>query len=116
MRLLGDAVLRKVAWEVADQLGSASTYDAEYIALTTLQADALVAMEDDLAPHGCRGYGAWRAREACHRAGSSRSMPRVTSRSSCSWNQMVWYESRLSATWSSSPCLARSSADARRGP
>lgn len=49
MRHLGDAVLRKVAWEVADQLGSASTYDAEYIALTKLQADALVAMEDELA-------------------------------------------------------------------
>lgn len=63
-----------------------------------------------------RLLGAWSAREACHRAGSSRSMPRVTSRSSCSWNQTVWYESRLSATSSSSPCLARSSADARRGP
>lgn len=49
MRLLGDAVLRKVAWELADQLGSASTYDAEYIALTRLQADALVALDDGLA-------------------------------------------------------------------
>lgn len=49
MRLLGDAVLRRVAWEVADQLGSASTYDAEYIALTKLQADALVALDDELA-------------------------------------------------------------------
>lgn len=43
MRLLGDAVLRKVAWEVADRLGVASTYNAENIALTKLQADALVA-------------------------------------------------------------------------
>ncbi|QBI18856.1 hypothetical protein ER308_04395 [Egibacter rhizosphaerae] len=49
MRLLGDAVLRKVAWEVADQLQSASTYDAEYIALTKLQAHALVTLDDDLA-------------------------------------------------------------------
>jgi predicted nucleic acid-binding protein len=49
MRLLGDAVLRKVAWEVADRLGVASTYNAEYIALTKLQADALVALDDELA-------------------------------------------------------------------
>jgi predicted nucleic acid-binding protein len=49
MRLLGDAVLRKVAWEVADRLGLASTYNAEYIALYKLQADALVAMDDELA-------------------------------------------------------------------
>lgn len=49
IRLLGDAVLRKVAWEVADQLGSASTYDAEYVALTKLQADALVTMDEHLA-------------------------------------------------------------------
>ncbi len=49
MRLLGDAVLRKVAWEVADQLGSASTYDAEYIALTKLQADVLATVDAELA-------------------------------------------------------------------
>lgn len=49
MRLLGDAVLRKVAWEVADELGSASTYDAEYIALTKLQADALITLDPALA-------------------------------------------------------------------
>jgi predicted nucleic acid-binding protein len=30
---------------VADQLGRASTYDAEYVALTQLQADALVTMD-----------------------------------------------------------------------
>ena len=29
IRLLGDAVLRRRAWEVADRLGWASTYDAE---------------------------------------------------------------------------------------
>lgn len=49
MRLLGDAVLRKVAWEVADKFGWASTYDAEYIALTKLQADALITLDPDLA-------------------------------------------------------------------
>ena len=49
MRLLGDAVLRRRAWEVADQLGWASTYDAEYIALTQLQADAFVTLDRGLA-------------------------------------------------------------------
>jgi predicted nucleic acid-binding protein len=49
VRLLGDAVLRKVAWEVADELGWASTYDAEYVALTKLQADALVTLDPELA-------------------------------------------------------------------
>jgi predicted nucleic acid-binding protein len=49
IRLLGDAVLRRRAWELADQLGWASTYDAEYVALTQLQADALVTLDADLA-------------------------------------------------------------------
>ena len=49
IRLLGDAVLRRRAWEVADQLGWASTYDAEYVALTQLQADALITLDAKLA-------------------------------------------------------------------
>ena len=49
MRLLGDAVLRRRAWELADRLGWASTYVAEYVALTQLQADAFVTLEADLA-------------------------------------------------------------------
>ncbi len=49
IRLLGDAVLRRRAWELASQLGWASTYDAEYIALTQLQADAFVTLDATLA-------------------------------------------------------------------
>ena len=49
IRLLGDAVLRRRAWDVADRLGWATTYDAEYIALTQLQADALVTLDGQLA-------------------------------------------------------------------
>ena len=49
IRLLGDAVLRRRAWEVADRLGWASTYDAEYVALTQLQADAFVTLDAELA-------------------------------------------------------------------
>jgi predicted nucleic acid-binding protein len=49
IRLLGDAVLRGTAWQVADRLGWASTYAAEYVALTRLQADAFVTLDADLA-------------------------------------------------------------------
>ena len=49
IRLLGDAVLRRRAWEVADRLGWASTYNAEYAALTQLQADAFITLDAELA-------------------------------------------------------------------
>jgi predicted nucleic acid-binding protein len=49
IRFLGDAVLRRRAWELADKLGWAETYDAEYVALTQLQADALVTLDAELA-------------------------------------------------------------------
>jgi predicted nucleic acid-binding protein len=49
IRLLGDAVLRRRAWEVADKLGWAETYNAEYVALTHLQGDALVTLDAKLA-------------------------------------------------------------------
>jgi predicted nucleic acid-binding protein len=49
IRFLGDAVLRRRAWELADQLGWASTYNAEYVALTQLQGDAFVTLDAELA-------------------------------------------------------------------
>ena len=49
IRLLGDAVLQRRAWDLADRLGWASTYDAEYVALTQLQADAFVTLDAELA-------------------------------------------------------------------
>jgi predicted nucleic acid-binding protein len=49
IRLLGDAVLRRRAWDLAEQLEWAETYDAEYVALTQLQADAFVTMDAELA-------------------------------------------------------------------
>ena len=49
IRLLGDAVLRRRAWDLAEKLGWAKTYDAEYIALTQLQADAFITLDADLA-------------------------------------------------------------------
>jgi predicted nucleic acid-binding protein len=49
IRLLGDAVLRRNAWRIAERLGWAETYAAEYVALTKLQADALVTLDAELA-------------------------------------------------------------------
>ena len=49
IRLLGDRVLRGTAWKVADELGWAGTYDAEYVALTRLHGDAMVTADADLA-------------------------------------------------------------------
>lgn len=49
LRLLGDRVLQRVAWKIADQLGWDDTFDAEYVALTQLQADALITLDHQLA-------------------------------------------------------------------
>jgi predicted nucleic acid-binding protein len=49
IRLLGDRVLQKTAWKVADRLGWPDTFGAEYVALTQLQADAFVTLDTDLA-------------------------------------------------------------------
>jgi hypothetical protein len=42
IRLLGDRVSRRVAWDIARRLDSEDTVRAEFIAVTKLQADALV--------------------------------------------------------------------------
>jgi predicted nucleic acid-binding protein len=49
IRLLGDAVMRRRAWELADSLGWWETFCAEYVALAQLQADALVTTNQDFA-------------------------------------------------------------------
>jgi predicted nucleic acid-binding protein len=49
IRLLGDRVLQNVAWKFADRLGWPDTFDAEYIALTELQADAFITLDKELA-------------------------------------------------------------------
>jgi predicted nucleic acid-binding protein len=49
VRFLGDKVLQRTAWKVADELGWKTTYDAEFVALTQLQADFFVTSDGDLA-------------------------------------------------------------------
>jgi predicted nucleic acid-binding protein len=49
IRLLGDRVLQQVAWDVAGKLGWPDTFDAEYVALTQLQADAFITLDTELA-------------------------------------------------------------------
>ena len=45
LRLLGDRVLQREAWRFADLLGWDDTLTAEYLALTTLQADAFITLD-----------------------------------------------------------------------
>ena len=45
MRLLNDRVSRRTAWRIAREQGWATTYDAEYLAVARLQADAFVTVE-----------------------------------------------------------------------
>lgn len=47
-RLLGDAVLRSTAWRIATDRGWHDTFQAEYIALTVLHGEALIAGDDTL--------------------------------------------------------------------
>lgn len=49
IRMLGDRVLQRVAWDIAAKLGWSDTFVAEYVALTKLQADALVTRDPALA-------------------------------------------------------------------
>lgn len=49
LRLLGDRVLQRVAWQLAEQLGWPDTFVAEYLALTRLQAQAFVTLDPQLA-------------------------------------------------------------------
>jgi predicted nucleic acid-binding protein len=49
IRLLGDRVLQRTAWTMALELGWQDTFVAEYLALTRLQADALVTENSELA-------------------------------------------------------------------
>jgi indolepyruvate ferredoxin oxidoreductase alpha subunit len=49
VRFLGDRALQLQAWRIAERLGFETTYEAEYVALTTLQADALVTSDPELA-------------------------------------------------------------------
>lgn len=48
LRLLGDRVSRSTAWKIAARLGWDDTIPAEYLAVATLQADALVSEDERL--------------------------------------------------------------------
>ena len=49
IRVLGDRVSRWTSFQIAREQGWDSTYDAEYLAVTRLQADALVTVDPALA-------------------------------------------------------------------
>jgi len=49
VRFLGDKVLQRTAWKVAEQLGWETKFDAEFVALTQLQADVFITSDSELA-------------------------------------------------------------------
>lgn len=49
IRLLGDRVLQRLAWKIAEQLDWPDTCAAEYVAVTQLQAEAFVTLDAKLA-------------------------------------------------------------------
>jgi len=49
MRLLGDRVSRRTAWRIAREHGWETIFDAEYLAVCTLRADALITIDRELA-------------------------------------------------------------------
>jgi predicted nucleic acid-binding protein len=49
MRLLGDRVSRRTAWRIAREYGWDTTFDAEYLAVCKLHADALITIDNTLA-------------------------------------------------------------------
>jgi len=55
IRLLGDRVSRRTAWKIAREQGWDSVDDAEYLAVTRLQADAVVTVD----PRSPRRPTAW---------------------------------------------------------
>lgn len=67
VRLLGDRVLQSVAWKIADQHGWPDTLDAEYVALTQLQADAFITLDAELA-HAVKGMVTVASLEALSRS------------------------------------------------
>jgi hypothetical protein len=48
VRLLGDRVSRRVAWQHARRVGAAGLAGAEHLAVTELQADTLLTADPDL--------------------------------------------------------------------
>jgi predicted nucleic acid-binding protein len=49
MRLLGDRVSRRTAWRIARERGWDDIEDAEYLAVTQLQADAFITIDESRA-------------------------------------------------------------------
>lgn len=48
VRVLGDRVSRRTAWQLAQELGWPSVQPAEYLAVASLQADALITEDPEL--------------------------------------------------------------------
>jgi len=49
IRVLGDRVSRATSFKIANEQGWDTTFDAEYLAVTRLQADAFVTIDEEMA-------------------------------------------------------------------
>ena len=49
IRVLGDRVSRATSFKIANEQGWETTFDAEYFAVTRLQADAFVTVDEEMA-------------------------------------------------------------------
>jgi hypothetical protein len=72
-------VLQSVAWKIADQIGWPDTFDAEYVALTQLQADALITL-DGVTSYGFGPRSVVSLQRGMHALLSRRKRPRMNSR------------------------------------
>ena len=59
MRVLNDHVSRRTAWKIAMEHGWDTTLDAEYLAVTRLQADAFVTVNQRQWRPRPRGSSRW---------------------------------------------------------
>ena len=98
MRLLADRVSRRTAWRIAREHGWDTLRDAEYLAMTKLQADALVTVDTALA--------GWRHRQrlSCRTCRSEANLIGLSREQSGSW----WSLERT-FQWSPRVCATRSS-------
>ena len=81
VRFLGDKVLQRQAWKVADQLGWETTYDAEFVALTQLQADVFVTSDERSGAGSLRPRRDGDDRRTAHGLNDKRELPRLGQRS-----------------------------------
>lgn len=91
MRLLGDRVSRRTAWQIARERGWGSLREAEYPAVAALQADAFATVDPDMVGKAGTSCASRRSPSSSPPGSSSTEGPRSDSRRSVrlSWATVV---------------------------